>query len=364
MGAQASGDGGGEDACCSWCDGHHECPYGQKVYGLQVTLPHEHNLIDLIAVLFSAVPYYLMAHVLAYSLMRRRVRETSWLFFVGFVAVVSGSARELVDSPRPKSCVPSCGWPSNHSAMTVGTLLLLCWDGLHDRDELPLQVKVARAALAAAALLPQPWARMRLGDATFSQVSSGCVLGAVLAIVWIRFLTEPLRWFLVHLVLRRSDSPRASAAGLDQEVEIELSAMQARPRSETDCSLLDEEKAKVEAASRWREAELPQLESGWQFQSEQEQRRLSRWADTSERGVGQAALAAGPAGGRQARATRAVSTVRESSAGSEEWSDGGIDEATGDAPAAVLATPHAAAPAESPAAPAEEPKAAESAAPS
>ncbi|CAK0889188.1 unnamed protein product, partial [Prorocentrum cordatum] len=117
MGAEASGGGG--DACCTWCDGHHECPYGHKVYGLQVTLPHEHNLIDLIALLFSAVPYYLAAHVLAYSLMRRRVRETSWLFFLAFVAVVSGTVREFVDSPRPQSCVPSCGWPSNHSAITV-----------------------------------------------------------------------------------------------------------------------------------------------------------------------------------------------------------------------------------------------------
>ncbi|CAK0881978.1 unnamed protein product, partial [Prorocentrum cordatum] len=78
-------------------------------------------------------------------------------------------------------------------------------------------------------------------------------------------------------------------------VTIELTTMQARPRSETEGSLLEEEQAKVEAATRWRRpsAELPQLDRGWHLQGEQERRRLSRWADSAERGPAQAARPAG-----------------------------------------------------------------------
>jgi len=235
-----------ENPCLPWWlkeDGSAECPYGKYLWG-DVTFPKNASVMDFIAVVYSFIPFAVVALVCVEFLLRRGTKELSVIMFACFSAASNEFVfKHLLLMPRPGflgpgpgtltdmngnhvgSCARTCGMPSSHSTMSVGFMLLMLFDGLlrfassvsSKKPEEPTEhtFMTRLRSFSAAPLAPEPgmthseyilylskWLillapvpmmRVALYDHSVSQVSVGSLLGAFYAVCWFQlamFLAE------------------------------------------------------------------------------------------------------------------------------------------------------------------------------
>eukprot|EP00930_Biecheleria_cincta_P100656 TRINITY_DN9226_c0_g1_i2.p1 TRINITY_DN9226_c0_g1~~TRINITY_DN9226_c0_g1_i2.p1 ORF type:complete len:1120 (+),score=220.78 TRINITY_DN9226_c0_g1_i2:1000-4359(+) len=119
-------------------EGLKQCPYGNRLPG-DVTLPGGDVLREdswfflYVSVLYSFVPYGFGFMMFLKFAWRRGTRELYFLLFLLFIVVCN----EVLVKPffhfkRPDlSCLYSCGMPSSHAAISVGTVTLYMVHNIH-----------------------------------------------------------------------------------------------------------------------------------------------------------------------------------------------------------------------------------------
>mmetsp|Transcript_127158 Transcript_127158/g.354072 ORF Transcript_127158/g.354072 Transcript_127158/m.354072 type:complete len:298 (-) Transcript_127158:89-982(-) len=232
--------------------GNRTCPYGTALPG-DITWPNEPHFFDYVAIIYGALPYFVVLLSGLELLVKRGTRQLSLVLFTLANAVVNEiTVKPFIALPRPGydgllvddegtpigSCVVKCGMPSSHAAMSMGTLMLIFCDGVHrvvpceSRNgirEMPgfllhvlVTTPVAQENILTPSefaciflfwsmvLLPVPLMRIRLHDHNVNQVVVGSLMGLIYGSLWhllVRFLTMRYRdrlfqpccgGFLVH----------------------------------------------------------------------------------------------------------------------------------------------------------------------
>lgn len=221
----------GADVCRPWwvTDGNEKvCPYGTYLFG-DVTVPNDATFMDYVAIVYSFVPFLVVACVVVEFLFRRGTRELSILMFTVFSTLTNefifknmfSMARPGALGPSPGvltnmlgkhvgSCARTCGMPSSHATMAVGFMMLMLFDGLvritpknvsHQSSERASWRSFSATPLAPmpqmsnneylmylsfwlVVLAPVPVMRVALYDHSVSQISAGSLLGAIYAACW------------------------------------------------------------------------------------------------------------------------------------------------------------------------------------
>jgi len=236
----------------------HQCPFGHALPG-SVTWPSPPEELrgiaapltfaKFIAVFYSYAPWLTAASTAIGFAYRRSTRELwalCWLFCT--ITLCEGCLKPLLRQPRPGtllqvrdyngffvgSCLPSCGMPSSHSALSVGWFLLLFLDavfrvhpyalgGKTQTMPVPPDVPALQKARKFLSfflwvpwkghdllthtefvvyimtwfiiLMPVPFFRVVLYDHTTEQVIAGSLVGIFMALVWWRFVRYMQRRF-------------------------------------------------------------------------------------------------------------------------------------------------------------------------
>jgi len=216
------------------------CPYGRHLPG-DVTLPFDASPIEWIAVIYSYIPWFIVAGVLLEFLYTRGTRQISVILFTAAITLANELVvKRLVQQPRPGALGPapgimhdahgtligtcniSCGMPSSHATMAIGFLILTLYDGIirvvpsvssmNNKDAhmnrncsmlslisiTPLSPKqvmdhaefLGYFSTWMALLGPVPLMRVRLADHTATQVIIGSLLGAIYAALWFQLTTR------------------------------------------------------------------------------------------------------------------------------------------------------------------------------
>eukprot|EP00928_Gymnodinium_smaydae_P065569 TRINITY_DN48685_c0_g1_i1.p1 TRINITY_DN48685_c0_g1~~TRINITY_DN48685_c0_g1_i1.p1 ORF type:complete len:408 (-),score=29.35 TRINITY_DN48685_c0_g1_i1:142-1365(-) len=217
------------------------CPYGTQIKKFDVTIPNDPTVLDYICVGYGLLPFLVVGFAVVDCLFHAiRVggigtREFGFIAFIGFIVCLNEFIfKRIVKQPRPyRSCNYSCGFPSGHSAMSIGFFILMILDasyricpkvpmtsdtarrwvekmrgkqryfGLTLREMLLGDIRVwltiiplsACDTLSAfdfccfagtwgLALLPVPMSRVALHDHTPAQAIVGSAIGFVSAVIW------------------------------------------------------------------------------------------------------------------------------------------------------------------------------------
>lgn len=213
-----------------------ECPWGRATLG-QVTIPNDANWLDYICVVYGYALFIPLVGTLCGLLVRTvryrgiPTRGASFLLFAAFISFVNEFIfKPLLKQPRPDhSCNHSCGFPSGHSAFSVGFFFLAFLDGLFRvRPKMPLSPDAAKRHVRklggtqpklrhmwiklelspfqlmplsvddtvdafeffltlcywACMMLPVPFSRVYLQDHTTGQVFVGGTVGMIAALIW------------------------------------------------------------------------------------------------------------------------------------------------------------------------------------
>lgn len=191
-----------------------------------------------VCIFYSYVLYLVVGVSVVRLLWLRGTRELIFVvFFVCYIIFQEVLVKPNIGQPRPEmSCLTTCGMPSSHSALSIGTLTLFVGDAalrasprrhstclmapgyfarlleLHPAqpqelhrgtslytaimqfvrdltsfqfDEPPNSKIIVEAFCYAVLLLPVPWSRVQLADHTEVQVFVGSACGFVAATLWI-----------------------------------------------------------------------------------------------------------------------------------------------------------------------------------
>eukprot|EP00929_Paragymnodinium_shiwhaense_P068708 TRINITY_DN34603_c0_g1_i1.p1 TRINITY_DN34603_c0_g1~~TRINITY_DN34603_c0_g1_i1.p1 ORF type:complete len:389 (+),score=16.67 TRINITY_DN34603_c0_g1_i1:86-1252(+) len=228
-----------------------ECPYGQALPG-DITWPMPPpdagglvaslTTLQLIAVVYSYIPYAIGAASVTAFLTQRGTRQLSLLAWLLLMLAVNELVfKKLCREPRPGtmlqvkdytgryagSCLRTCGMPSSHSILSVGWFTLLFLDAVYRVYPYALNGKTQTIALPPQAssfektrrcllmyvwvpwlnhellthtqfvvyisawfvvLVPVPFMRVVLFDHTTAQVAVGSTIGVICAIAWWRIV--------------------------------------------------------------------------------------------------------------------------------------------------------------------------------
>lgn len=200
-----------------------------------MTVPNDADFLAMCAVVWSILPWCVVALNILEVAYRRGTKQLSFLLFVCAITGINEFVvKKLVKEPRPGakglltddlgvhvgSCSIKCGMPSSHCTMSVGFLLLMLFDGVY--RVIPSQASLTRGGESSfemgltrsrikkwftttplspsntmshkeflwfflfwsAVLLPVPISRIKLYDHSVDQVVIGSLLGGVYALSW------------------------------------------------------------------------------------------------------------------------------------------------------------------------------------
>lgn len=196
----------------SWAKEGKPCPYGSAIAIplADLSFPSDSSFGTLLAVGFSAVPFFgILLNIFAIAIWRKR-REVCWLIFCAYGSMLQFLLKYVFKQPRPRSCLTSCGMPSGHSLYALGMWTLLLHDFVLQRCPRPLPMRlldrgvalgadetvapgspplpkrqlIARTTALSMLLLPIPWARVQTGDHSVEQVFWGSVIGVFNGLLW------------------------------------------------------------------------------------------------------------------------------------------------------------------------------------
>jgi len=207
------------------------------MWPFDVTIPHEIGMLQVLSIFYSYSPGIVLLAGGLYCVWVRRSHALALFCFPLAAFVINELAlKRLISRPRPGakdlltdyngrhvgSCALSCGMPSSHSTICIGSLVLLVLDaGLRIRPRhadaceamdagqscigcapqgtwTPRQF-VFYMAFWVVMLLPVPLARVILYDHSVSQVVLGSSFGAVLAFLWLATWEKSLFFCRLHL---------------------------------------------------------------------------------------------------------------------------------------------------------------------
>eukprot|EP00929_Paragymnodinium_shiwhaense_P100257 TRINITY_DN62452_c0_g1_i1.p1 TRINITY_DN62452_c0_g1~~TRINITY_DN62452_c0_g1_i1.p1 ORF type:complete len:283 (-),score=47.16 TRINITY_DN62452_c0_g1_i1:64-912(-) len=200
-----------------WAKFSDTCPYGEALHlpGASLTIPKDANFVTQLAVVYSLLPAVGNIACVLVALWRRKSREAAWLVFIALQQLVWFFLRGAMHQERPRSCLRSCGMPSGHSVWAAGVFTLLLWHTVISPPEPspfwrfnscpPPRTPGLRLLGLCVIFLPIPWSRAQLGDHSPLQVCTGMLVGASLAVFWLRTLSAKTEAMLVPLLaaLRR-----------------------------------------------------------------------------------------------------------------------------------------------------------------
>lgn len=196
----------------AWSREGKPCPNGHNLWlpFAGFTLPLDPTPTNVVACLYSVLPFFAMCANVVLVVKKRRPRELLWILYALSMSLFNEMLQSAFKEPRPvESCLTSCGMPSGHSCYAVGLFVfILLWDSVSRsiddmetaQDNQPRRGRLT--TILAIALLPIPWSRVHLGDHTVSQVIAGAVVGTLGAGVWLLCLGPCCEAFL-EKVMRR-----------------------------------------------------------------------------------------------------------------------------------------------------------------
>mmetsp|Transcript_43838 Transcript_43838/g.82212 ORF Transcript_43838/g.82212 Transcript_43838/m.82212 type:complete len:244 (-) Transcript_43838:33-764(-) len=179
------------------------CPYGRKLPG-DVTLPLAPNFLQIVAAVYSALPFIVAFYSFCRLCVFRGTREFSFFAFLCAIYIANDIAlKQYLHMKRPEgSCNLSCGMPSTHSTISIGLLALIIYDAWCRRKASltgPLtffdvdyhrMVVLGRNSCTyfimiwVLILLPCPFSRIVLLDHTWAQIAVGSAVGLFYAFLW------------------------------------------------------------------------------------------------------------------------------------------------------------------------------------
>lgn len=208
------------------------CPYGVRL-AFDVTFSndvHQWSPAGHIVLIFmSYVPVVIIVLAILELFVRRGTRQLNFCLFYGYVVALNEFMwKRLVSQPRPVgSCNSTCGMPSSHGAISFGTFAFLFLDLSFRVDPLSPAVLTAipnsprcmsfyladvcslvplsnarsisnwqfirMVGFWGYLLLLVPVSRVLLRDHSVSQVSLGCAIGLMEAVMWF-FMSQHLAW--------------------------------------------------------------------------------------------------------------------------------------------------------------------------
>ncbi|GLE03286.1 hypothetical protein PINS_up012176 [Pythium insidiosum] len=200
------------DDCCQRCGADsHRCARGPcsdhflaKEF-FSFSLPTDGlSAADVVAVIYSMVPYIVLFALLLNFVLRRK----TWtrLLALLFIPIMSGinaaifvpSWGSCTECMRPcGSCIGVRGMPSGHSTNAIGLWLWVLLESLLGVGRLRRWSRrrvLLVIVLSAVVLVPVPFSRVYLGDHTPLQVGIGAADGAVLGVLYfalLRFVLAP-----------------------------------------------------------------------------------------------------------------------------------------------------------------------------
>ena len=165
-------------ALSSDCNGHGLQPF------IDITVPHGASLAEMVAVLYSFVPWVVCGYIMCGAFYKRTSTLLAGMTYVASVVLVNEVlVKRSFPQRRPlASCLSSPGMPSSHSLLAMG---LLAWVLL---ELLERGVKSWNWLFATAILLPVPPARVVLQDHSLEQVTAGSLFGLATALLFYSFI--------------------------------------------------------------------------------------------------------------------------------------------------------------------------------
>eukprot|EP00435_Cladocopium_sp_Y103_P062692 s177_g24.t1 len=188
------------------------CPFGEK-QGLLVgswTWPNEDvTWIHYVAAFYSFMPMTMIFGIMLFGLWTggrehgkaaNRLREVIAFIFQFVCLIVMFILKIIIQQPRPQgSCSISCGMPSGHTLVSVGTFVWIFMEVHYARlmDQRHKSIILAAAGLL---LIPVGWSRVVFHDHSWSQVLVGAVVGSLVAVLWYAMLQHRLTTWILKLV--------------------------------------------------------------------------------------------------------------------------------------------------------------------
>lgn len=208
------------------------CPYGVHLL-FDVTFSNDVHqwspVWHVVLIFMSYVPVVIIVLAAIELLVRRGTRQLNFCLFYGYVIALNELIwKRMVSQPRPVgSCNFTCGMPSSHAAISLGTFSFLFLDLAFRVDPLSPAVLTAvphsprclsfyladilslvplsntrsisnwqfirMVGFWGDLLLLVPVSRVLLQDHSVSQVSLGCAIGMLEAVIWF-FMSQNLAW--------------------------------------------------------------------------------------------------------------------------------------------------------------------------
>eukprot|EP01060_Flectonema_neradi_P012857 TRINITY_DN1963_c0_g2_i1.p1 TRINITY_DN1963_c0_g2~~TRINITY_DN1963_c0_g2_i1.p1 ORF type:complete len:227 (+),score=26.57 TRINITY_DN1963_c0_g2_i1:63-743(+) len=156
---------------------------------IDITIPHSITLNEMIAVVYSLVPWGIALVAVWFAVMKRTSTSVVILAYMAFVICVNEAlVKRNFPQPRPgASCIDTPGMPSSHSLLAIGVLV---WGLLEMGESKSLTMSAFFMLLMA--LAPVPHARVVLNDHSPKQALAGSLLGISAAITFVQVRKKEL----------------------------------------------------------------------------------------------------------------------------------------------------------------------------
>lgn len=186
-----------------WAQEGKSCPFGEK-QGLLVgswTWPNEGvTWVHYVAAFYSFMPMTMVFGIMLFGLWTRGLREVIAFIFQFVCLVVMFILKMIMQQLRPQgSCSTSCGMPSGHTLVSVGTFVWIFME-VHYAQLMDQRQKNIILAVAGVLLIPVGWSRVVFHDHSWAQVLVGAVIGGLVGVLWYAMLQHRLTTWILKLV--------------------------------------------------------------------------------------------------------------------------------------------------------------------
>lgn len=155
-----------------------------------ISIPLAPNALLGFAMFYSLIPYAFILLLLIGWIIAPLERAYPVAIGVNILSLILVAIlRASIDQFRPPdSCVTSFGMPSGHSAVAIGTLVVLLVETIRNTRRYKTWKVIALCILWTVLLLPVPFARVIIHDHTVMQAVIGSLIGLGIALAVYAFL--------------------------------------------------------------------------------------------------------------------------------------------------------------------------------
>ncbi|KAJ9455640.1 Lipid phosphate phosphatase gamma [Diplonema papillatum] len=161
---------------------------------IDVTVPHGATYSEVLAVLYSFVPWIVSLITVSSAFRRRTITLLAAAMYIVLVVICNEILvkRNFPQSRPSASCLLSPGMPSSHSLLSIGLLVWLFLEMAENRG-----IKGWWGFVAILILAPVPPSRVVLQDHSLEQVTAGSLLGMASAIAFFSVLRRSAKSSLI-----------------------------------------------------------------------------------------------------------------------------------------------------------------------